>query len=136
MSADNFIGILELIDKDDHREYRVADNVSASYCLLDPDVDLSVHWQGPMVFNIWNEARVFSHILDAIEYSNELEEDGFYEYGTSTFSVKGNWDDVVKAHKDNICEKCNGSGDSSETEVFNPCEDCNGSGLHRGFPLN
>ena len=136
MSADNEIAILEMTDKDGHKEYRVADNVSMSYNILGPDIDLSVHWQGPIVHNIWKEATVFYHQLDAYEYSHLLEESGYYEYGTGSFRLNGSWEDVVKAKDENECLKCKGHGfiETEGTHYQDKCLDCKGSGLKKGFP--
>lgn len=68
MSSDNQICILEM-EKDGHKIYLVADNISMSYNVLSPEIDLSVHWQGPMVYNIWKNAREFYHKLDAYNHA-------------------------------------------------------------------
>ena len=137
MSADNEIAILEMIDKDGHREYLVADNVSMSYNLLGPDIDLSVHWQGPMVYRIWRNASRFYHRLDSREYARKLEENGYYEYGTGFFKLNGDWDDVIKANEENECPHCHGDGTVNVVgrTIDERCETCKGSGLKKDYPF-
>jgi len=135
MSADNEISILEMIDiNTDRREYRVADNICMSYNALPPNLDLSIHWQGPMIYEIWKDAKQFYNNKDAWEYANKLEEEGYYEYGTSTFSGWFTWEDVIKAKVENECPDCQGEGYvECEKDYPEPCKICEGSGLKKPY---
>lgn len=124
---------MELIDKDGNKEYRVSDNVSMSYCILSPEIDLAIHWQGPMVERIWRDASIFYHRLDARECAKLLEESGYYEYGMSSFYLNADWDDVVKARYENECYHCHGSRwvDVIGRTISEKCETCDGTGLKK-----
>jgi hypothetical protein len=124
---------LELIDKDGHAEYRVADNVSMSYNLLGAEIDFLFKWQPYMVWNIWREAKVFYHSLDANEYIRKMVEKNYYEYGSAHYTINMGWDEIVRLKEEYKCLTCDGAGwtegsDRHPHEIVN-CKKCNGSGL-------
>jgi len=141
MSADNEIAILEMTDKDGHKTYLVADNVSMSYNLLRPRIDLTKNWQAAMVHNIWKDAKEFYHSADAHEYANKLEENGYYEYGCASFKVKADWEEIVRIKEENKCLTCDGRGyfekqaypeiPDSDVMCHDNCEACSGMGLNK-----
>lgn len=132
MSADNEICILELTDKEGHKEVRVADNVSMSYNLLSPEIDLTKNWQVQMVFNIWKDAKVFYHKLDAREFVNKLQEHNYYEYGSAWYELNLGWDEIVKLAQETKCK----ATDCDNGSIPDPrheygvlcCPNCRGTG--------
>jgi len=136
MSADNEICILELTDAQGHKEYRVANNVSMSYNTLGLEIDLTDKEQVAIVYNIWNESKEFYHSKDAHDYANNLEENGYYEYGIAFWKIDADWETIVKLKEKDSCIPCGGSG---ELECFqnawgehgSACPDCNGTGFRR-----
>jgi hypothetical protein len=95
MSADNEIAILHLKDKAGNQQWWVADNVSMSYNTLPIDIDLKDKEQLEMVYHIWKDAKVFTTQDEYREYTDKLEEENYYEYGTATWHLNIDWADLV-----------------------------------------
>lgn len=136
MSADNEIAILEMTDAAGHKSYRVADNVSMSYNILGPEIDHTDNEQLHITYRIWEETKEFYHSKDAYEYARKLEDGGYYEYGTSSFKIKIDWDAITKRHGEIACKTCGGSGDfecfqNAWGEHGSTCPACDGFGLDK-----